>query len=202
MIDYISGTVHKVYEKSATILVNGFGLQCHIPQMFNVKEGNQVVLYTYLHWNQENGPSLYGFESELERTTFLMIIDCPKIGPGIALAILSQMQAPRFLEVIVSQNEKALSAINGIGAKKAELLITSLKHKVAKLMEKGSIQQYMQQDFVQWQNVNDVLVSLNYSRQEIGGAMKYLSTNYNEQNYPLDQLIRAALGYLTKQTKM
>jgi Holliday junction DNA helicase RuvA len=201
MIDYISGKIQKIYEKSAVILVNGIGFSCHVPQVNKLKKDAKVELFTYLHWNQEKGPSLYGFHTEIERTTFLMIIDCPKIGPGIALTILSQIPAMQFLEIIISQNDKALSAINGIGAKKAEQLITSLKHKVAKLIEKGGVPtESMQQDFVQWQNINDVLASLGYSRQEIGGAIKYLTETNKGQNYSLDQLIRSALGYLSKTT--
>lgn len=202
MLDYISGTVHKIHDKSATILVNGLGLLLNIPQVHNLKEGKKTELFAYMHWNSEKGPSLYGFQTELERTTFLMIIDCPKIGPSIALTILSQIQAPQFLEIITSQNEKALSSINGIGAKKAEQLITSLKHKVSKLIEKGIAVTAVQQDFVQWQNISDVLASLNYSRQEISGAMKYLTETYANENHPLDQLIRAALGYLNKQKNL
>ena len=74
-----------------------------------------------------------------------------------------------------------------------------LKHKVAKLISTGAVQATSQQDFVQWQNVSEVLNSLNYSRQEITGAMKHLTDNYNDQNYSLDQLIRSALGYLSQQ---
>ena len=198
MINFLSGTVKKIHEKSATILVGGIGFLCNIPRTQFLKEGEKAELYTYLHWNQEKGPSFYGFATELERTTFLMIIGCPKIGPGIALKILSQLEAPNFLEIITSQNDKALSAVNGIGAKKAEQLIMQLKHKVAKLISSGAAEDYTQQDFVQWQNISDVLASLNYSRQEIGGAMGFLTKNYNNQNYPLDQLIRAALGYLSQ----
>jgi len=198
MIDYVVGTVHSIGNKTATVLVNGIGFACHAPHLAKLREKEKVELYTYLHWNQEKGPSLYGFATELERTTFLMIIDCPKIGPGIAISILSQLQAPQFLEIITSQNDSALSSINGIGAKKAEQLISSLKHKVAKLVATGAIASDTQQDFVQWQNISDVLTSLNYSRQEISGAMKYLTENYHDQNYPLDQLIRAALGHLTR----
>ena len=197
MIDYIIGTVQNIHEKSVTILVNGLGLRCSIPQPSKLKENEKVELHSYLHWNQEKGPSLYGFSNELERTTFLMIIDCPKIGPGIALTILSQIPAPQFLEIITSQNEKALSAINGIGTKKAEQLITSLKHKVSKLISSGAVVDSVQQDFVQWQNISDVLTSLSYTKQEISGTMQYLTTNFNDQNYPLDHLIRAALTHLT-----
>jgi Holliday junction DNA helicase RuvA len=198
MIDIISGTIKKVYEKSITVFVNGLGLHCHTPRPHSLKENNKVELFSYLHWNTEKGPSLYAFCNELERTTFLMIIDCPKIGPGIALNILSQIEAPHFLEIITSQNEAALSAINGIGAKKAEQLVMQLKHKVAKLIASGTVQADAQQDFVQWQNINDVLQSLNYSKQEISGAIKHLGKEYGDQNYPLDKLIRAALSFLSQ----
>lgn len=198
MINYLSGTVKKIYEKSATIVVSGIGFLCYVPRVGVLKENTTAELYTYLHWNQDNGPSLYGFHDELERKTFLLIIDCPKIGPSIALSILSQLTAPQFLEIITSQNESALSSINGIGEKKAEQLVIQLKHKVAKLISSGNVTVDTQQDFVQWQNINDVLNSLNYSRQEISGAMKYLSEKYSDQNYPLDKLIRAALSFLSQ----
>lgn len=199
MIEYLSGTVKSLHDKGATVVVNGIGLFCNIPQTKSLEVGKSAELFTYMHWNQEKGPSLYGFSSELERTTFLLIIECPKIGPGIALKILSQIEAPQFLEIITSQNEAALNAINGIGTKKAEQLVMQLKHKVAKLISTGDIKPESQQDFVQWQHVNDVLASLNYSKQEISGALKHLGEEYKDQNYPLDKLIRAALGYLSKQ---
>ena len=72
-----------------------------------------------------------------------------------------------------------------------------LKHKVAKLISSGTVKTDGQQDFVQWQNISDVLTSLSYSKQEISGAMKFLGKEYGDQNYPLDKLIRAALGYLS-----
>ena len=198
MIDYIDGVVKRVHEKTATIVANNIGFLFHIPRTQQLTAGKKIELYTYMHWNADKGPSLYGFSDELERTTFLMIIDCPKIGPGIALSILSQIPAPQFLEIITSQNESALSAINGIGKKKAEQLVMQLKHKVSKLISTGAVKSDTQQDFVQWQNVTDVLTSLNYSRQEINGAMKFLGEKYREQNHSLDQLIRSALGFLSK----
>ena len=198
MIDYLVGKIKKINEKSITLLVNGLGFNLQIPQIKNLQENKDAEFYTYMHWNQEKGPSLFGFQQELERTVFLMIIDCPKIGPGIAVNILSQMSAGHFLEVISSQNDKALSEINGIGSKKAEQIIVNLKHKVTKLLTSGKISfDETQQDFTQWQNINDVLVSLNYSRQEISKAMQYLTEKHGGQNVPLDKLIRSALSYLS-----
>ena len=130
MIDYLIGTIKAVHEKSVTVLADNLGFLCHTPQAAKLVQGKKIELFTHLHWNQEKGPSLYGFETELERTTFIMIIGCPKIGPSIALTILSQIPAPQFLEIITSQNETALSAINGIGPKKAKQIAFQLKGKI------------------------------------------------------------------------
>ena len=197
MISYLIGTVKEIKEKSLTLLVNGFGFNIQTPNTKGISTNKQLELFTYMHWNAENGPSLYGFTQELEKTVFLLIIDCPKIGPGIAINILSQISAGQFLEIVSSHNEEALSKINGIGPKKAEQIIVNLKSKVSKLLASGQIKSDQQQDFVQWQNVNDVLFSLNYSKPEIAKTMQYLTEKYSGQNVALDQLIRAALGYLS-----
>ena len=197
MIGYLIGKIKEVKDKTITLLVGGFGFKVQVPQPQNFIKGKDIELYAHLHRNQEKGPSLFGFQEEIEKIVFLMIIDCPKIGPGIAVNILSQIKAGKFLEIVSSQNEDALSSINGIGSKKAEQIIVQLKHKVSKLLASGKIADYSQQDFTQWQNINDVLVSLNYSRQEISKVMQFLTEKYSGQNVPFDPLIRSALGYLS-----
>ncbi|MCK4650746.1 Holliday junction branch migration protein RuvA [Candidatus Babeliales bacterium] len=197
MIDYLIGKVKEIKNKSIVLLVNNIGFELQISQTINIKQNEEIELHTYLHWNQEKGPSLFGFQNELEKIVFLIIIECPKIGPGIAMNILSQINASNFLEIINSQNEKALSKINGIGPKKAEQLIVQLKHKVSKLLTSGKLPTQNQQDFTMWQNVSDVLKTLNYSNQEISKAMQHIAQKYSEQNIPLDQLIRSALSFLS-----
>ncbi len=197
MIDYVIGQVKKVKESSLTILVNGLGLSFQMAQTQDVKEGEQVELYSYLHWNSENGPSLFAFRNELERELFLMIIECSKIGPKIALSILSQMSPEEFLEVISSGDEKKLSSVNGIGAKKAEQIIVQLKHKVAKLITSGKIKVEKGRSFSQWQNLSEALASLGYSRQEINNALGLIRKE-NLQNVSFDQLLRRSLSFLSK----
>lgn len=197
MIDYVIGQVKKVKESSLTILVNGLGLSFQMAQAQGVKEGDQVELYSYFHWNSENGPSLFAFRSELERELFLMIIECSKIGPKIALSILSQMPPEEFLEVISSSDEKKLSSVNGIGAKKAEQIIVQLKHKVAKLITSGKIKVGENKSFVQWQNLSEALVSLGYNRQEINNTLVQIRKE-KIQNFSFDQLLRRSLSFLSK----
>jgi holliday junction DNA helicase RuvA len=198
MFDFLHGKVAGIQDKTITVAVGGVGFAVHVPQARSYTCDADVHLHMYLHWNQENGPSLYGFATELERKVFLLIIDCPKIGPSIALTILSQVSASEFLEMITSGSESALSNLNGIGNKKAEQLIVELRSKVQKLINSGGLSLERQQSFVQWQQLSEVLTSLNYSKPEVIKATQYVAEKYTGQNYPLDQLIRAALSYLSE----
>lgn len=198
MIDQLSGIVAAIHEKSITLAISGFGLSVYLPQPQKVSIGAQLTLDTYLHWNAEQGPSIYGFERDLDRRVFLLIIDCPKIGPSIALNILSQISAPQFLELITTHNETGLSKLHGIGAKKAEQLIVQLKDKVQKLLKRGDVVLEEQHNFVMWQELGDVLASLNYSKQEVSRVTLHLTEKYTGQQQPLDQLIRAALAFLSQ----
>ncbi len=198
MFDFLQGKVVGVSDKTITVAVGGVGFAVHVPQARTYAVEADVHVYTYLHWNQENGPSLYGFNAELDRKVFLLIIDCPKIGPSIAISILSQVSASEFLEMITTGSESALSNLNGIGSKKAEQLIVELRGKVHKLINAGGLVPEKQQSFVQWQQLSEVLTSLNYSKPEVIKATQYVAEKYTGQNYPLDQLIRAALAYLAE----
>jgi Holliday junction DNA helicase RuvA len=150
-----------------------------------------------LHWNQEQGPSLFGFATEAEKVIFLLLIDCPGVGPKIGLAVLAHMTPATFLRAIQSGNDEALSQVNGIGAKKAEHLIVHLKHKVAKLIEAGLDAEEGGQAN-QWQTVIEALNALNYSRPEINRALKHLHESYADKTYAFDQLLRQALSFLSK----
>ena len=199
MIDFISGKAKLVGEKSILVMVQGIGFSVHLPNAQKIQAGSDIELYTHMHWNQEKGPSLFGFHSELEKTIFLMIIECPKVGPSIAVNILSGIGGEQFLEAVVSQNEEALSAIVGVGAKTAEKIIVHLKRKASKLISSGKIMPSSgSTGLIQWQQIGDVLTSLNYSKPEISQALGYLTEAYSGKEVSLDVLIRSSLSFLSK----
>ncbi|MFH0898512.1 MAG: Holliday junction branch migration protein RuvA [bacterium] len=197
MIDHVTGVIKEINDKIVILQTGPFCLALHVPNSKGLYKDSQAALYTYMHWNAENGPSFFAFQTQLERKVFLLIITCPKIGPSIASGILSTFSASQFLEIVSTHDEAKLSTISGIGEKKAEQIIVQLKHKVQKMLSSGQFVLEAQESFVQWQNVNDVLASLNYSNQEISKAMAYLGEKYKGQNCALDQLIRAALSFLS-----
>lgn len=198
MIYSITGTIKEVLDHAVIIDTGAMGFNLQVPQPHKFTIGQTTQIVTYMHWNAEQGPSLFGFTSALEKTVFLLIIDCSGIGPRIALATLAHMSPAEFLEAIQSANEKALSSISGIGAKKAEQMIVQLKHKVAKLIDAG-IDLGNSAALEKRHEISQVLKSLNYSKGEISSAMHYINESY-PGNVAFDQLMRHALAYLAKQT--
>lgn len=197
MITCLTGTIKEIKEQSLTIEVHGVGFVLSVAKSEGFIVGKALMLYTYLHWNQESGPALFGFETELERAIFLLVTACSGIGPKIALSVLKNMQPSMFIKAVQTSDEKALSSVPGIGAKKAEQMIVQLRHKVEKLLESGII---IKDDkaLAHWTTINDVLTSLHYSRTEINAALSYIKESELNQSATFDQLLRQALSFLSK----
>lgn len=198
MIDLLCGYIKVINSNHLTVMVNGVGYAIFVPKISSVFIDQKVTLYVHFHWNQENGPSLYGFESPLEKQIFQLIISCPGIGPKIGLTALSQMLAETFIAAIVSGDVKALSSINGIGSKKAESMLVYLKNKVEKLvLEKPQIiaGDNPARHFTE---LSQALTALNYSRAEVSAALEHVRALEESKSLLFDGLLRKALVYLSK----
>ncbi len=200
MFSYIRGTVKGVVENQLTVEVHGVGFSLLVPNPELFQREKEVTVATYLQWNQEQGPTLYGFSNEYEKAIFILVIGCSGIGPKIALLILQHLSPTAFLKAIQTADIKTLSSISGIGPKKAEQLIVQLKHKVTALVDRtwdvGSAEETAMLE--QWKNITQVLQSLNYSRQEIDQALSHLSQDAQTGDVAFDVLMRKALSFLAK----
>jgi holliday junction DNA helicase RuvA len=88
--------------------------------------GSRVSLFTELVV-KEDGWSLYGFDSALERQVFRHLLTASGFGPKLALALLSALGPERTVRSIQSRDLSALSSVSGIGRKKAERLVLELQ---------------------------------------------------------------------------
>ncbi len=197
MINTLSGLIKECNDAVLTIEVQGVGYAVQVPQPSLFVAGQPANLLVHMHWNQENGPALFGFSNALEKAVFLMITSCSGLGPKLAMAVLAQLGAAEFLEAVQAANEDALSNVSGIGAKKAEQIIVQLKHKVAKLVESGALAG-SSATLEKRHEISQVLKSLNYSPQEIRAAMSYVNEKYPQNSVAFDQLVRHALAFLAK----
>jgi len=199
MINHLKGSITAIEQNVVTIDVAGlgFGLAVCRPEQYTINQ--QAHLITYLHWNQETGPQLFGFSSTTERHAFTLILSCAGIGPKIALSILSQLSPQEFLTAITLADAQKLSSLKGIGLKKAESMIMQLQDKVKKLTDAIPAIQEDNQTLSHIKNITDVLTSLHYSRQEIGHAIEHLKQNSSFVTAPFDDLLRRSLTFLAKQ---
>lgn len=197
MLQSLRGIVTGSYEKFITLDCHGIGFMLQVSSPAKYVLAAEATFFIYWHWSAEQGPSLYGFDTERDRALFLCIIDCPKIGPSLALAMMSQRESTELIELILQQNQAGLSTITGVGPKKAESLVVLLKDKIAKLIIQYPQKNNFSGAVVVWQELRDALNSLNYSKQEISLAVAYLTDKYTTQQVSLDQLIRTALAYLS-----
>ena len=89
--------------------------------------GQQAGLLTHLHV-REDELSLYGFATELERDLFKMLLGVSKIGPVVAMGVLSSCLPAQFKRYILDEDVDALrTMVKGIGTKTARRLILELQ---------------------------------------------------------------------------
>ena len=132
MFYYVNGTVAETGPNLAVIDCGGVGYACATTNytLSQLKKGERAKLYTYLHVREEIF-ELYGFSSQAELNSFKMLIGVSGVGPKAALAVLSSTSPQNLALSIVTGDEKALTAANGIGKKIAQRVILELKDKLA-----------------------------------------------------------------------
>ena len=132
MIAYIRGILIKKTANSVTVECGGIGYEVFTSSVVIEKigsAGSEVLLYTYLKI-AEDSHSLYGFLDNDELDIFKKLIGISGVGPKAALSIMSTLNGFDLKTAIISEDYKAISAAQGIGAKIAKRIILDLKEKI------------------------------------------------------------------------
>jgi len=165
MIRYLSGQLLSLDNDRATVLVGGVGYEVHLPVYVmqeirgTLKEGDNITLYiSYNQTERHPKPVLVGFTRELDRDFFELFISVEDIGPHAAIKALA-LPANQIARFIENRDVKALKSLKGIGERKAEKIIATLRGKVAKyaLSPDVKIPPPIQEDFKK--EVEHVLVN-------------------------------------------
>lgn len=195
MMSEIKGIVRRVNGGLLDVQVEGTGMTFSLQVTSGVvaDTGQSLSVVTYLHWNQENGPSMFGFESYEQRELFLMALSCTGVGPKMALSLVSDLSLPQLVNAVLEHDAKVLSSVSGIGPKKAEQIIVQLYSKVKKLQAIPA-----QTGGSDLNKISQALESLNYSRPEIMNVMVHLKEDQAATGASFDGLMRQALAFLAK----
>jgi Holliday junction DNA helicase RuvA len=91
--------------------------------------GEGVSLFTH-QVVREDANLLYGFVGQAERDLFRLLLRVSGVGPKLALAVLSTMDASAFARCVQSEDATRLTRIPGVGKKTAERLLIELRDRI------------------------------------------------------------------------
>ncbi len=132
MIGRIHGVLLHKQPPELLVDVNGVGYEIQAP-MTSIYQlpgvGEKVTLHTHLSIS-ENLHQLFGFVSLDDRRLFRALIKVSGVGPKMALAILSGMEAKVFVQCVMDDNVSALVKVPGVGKKTAERLVIEMRDRL------------------------------------------------------------------------
>lgn len=143
MLYKIRGIVKEIFTPNRLILESGFFFwEIYMP--FSLAEilrqnflGKEIEIFIVVLIRKNEYPELYGFLDKEEREVFIKLNSLSKVGPKLALNLLSVFSPEELRKVIEERRVKDLARVPGIGEKRAERLFLELKSLFGKITRKG-----------------------------------------------------------------
>ena len=128
MYAYIKGIVSELSGESVIIETSGIGYELHVSAKTAEKlvVGSDAKLYTHLHL-ADGIQALYGFYTIDEREMFRRLITVTRVGPKLAISVLSQMTPQDIATAVITDTQSAFDSVSGMGRKTAQRVILDLK---------------------------------------------------------------------------
>lgn len=131
MIGSLRGEVLEKDDEALLVEVGGVGYRLFVPTriLAGIPKGSIDFFYTSMQV-REDAMQLYGFTSLAEKKLFEQLLGVSKVGPKVAIAMLSSFTPPALKEAIFLSDIAGISKVPGIGKKTAERVILELKDKI------------------------------------------------------------------------
>lgn len=132
MIASLEGEVIGQGENFIIVKVGGVGLQVFVPSPLrnSLRIHEQVTLFTQMIVRQDL-LALYGFESELERHFFNLLLGVDGVGPRLALAVLSVLSVDAIRRAVASEQSEVFSRVPGVGKRTAQKIQLHLADRIS-----------------------------------------------------------------------
>ena len=131
MIEYLKGEIVELAPARMIMECAGVGYELHISlHTYGAYRGKQSGRIFIQEIIRDDAHLLYGFATTDERELFLMLTTVSGVGANTARMILSSYPPAELAQIIASANERALTAVKGIGLKTAQRILVDLKNKV------------------------------------------------------------------------
>ncbi len=144
----------------------------------------------------EDAIRLFGFLTGEEQKIFEALIAVNKVGPKLALTVLSGIPARELVEAIARNDIARLSSAPGVGRKTAERLVLEMKDKLPGLMEGLAPEPEPGERSGALDDALSALVNLGYKKAEAETALKSVRAARGP-SAPIEDLIKESLKFLS-----
>ena len=193
MINFIIGDVISKGEDYIVLQNNKIGYKIFTSELSLVElevASKNVLIYTRLIV-REDDLSLYGFTSEAEAEMFDLLLLVSRIGPKVAIGVLSTLRPREIKKAITKKEADVLSQAPGIGKKTAERVILELKDRLDEneLLIDTEEEEDLRSDLINAKEALDAITSLGYTRFEVERVMKLIDLS----DMSVEDIIREVL---------
>ncbi|MCF6525306.1 Holliday junction branch migration protein RuvA [Streptomyces sp. JJ36] len=206
MIAFVSGPVVSLSPDTAVVEVGGVGMavQCTPDTLSGLRVGTPARLATSLVV-REDSLTLYGFAEDDERQVFELLQTASGVGPRLAQAMLAVHRPDALRTAVATGDEKALTAVPGIGKKGAQKLLLELRDRLGEPVAAGGSAAGARPAAAgppPWrEQLHSALVGLGYAPREADEAVEAVAPRAEPADGappPVSELLRAALRTLSR----
>ena len=192
MIATLRGEITQIEDNALVIEIGGVGIRVLVPAPLRgrMKVGETAFLYTHLIV-RETELTLYGFESQADRDLFNLLLGVDKVGPKVALSVLSTMNIETVQRAVFSDEPELLSRVPGVGKKSAQKIALYLQDRLKPIDTLASVASMSDAD----SEVLAALTALGYSVVEAQSAIQSLAKDAPDD---VEERLRSALQYFQK----
>jgi len=203
MIAHLTGILFSKNPQSIIVDTAGVGYQILIPLSTFYQlpdEMEKVSLHVYTHV-REDMLQLFGFQTEIEKKIFLLLISVSGIGPKLSLNILSGIGLEDLLGAIVRADSERIAAVPGVGKKTSQRITLELREKVSDLSQE--IEEQRPRERVAeirnreiFDDALSALMNLGYPSTSARRVVENVLRNNNDMN--LDTVLKESLRNLAR----
>lgn len=201
MIALITGKLITKSPDSVILDVNGIGYRVHAPlstycALPDLEKTVTLHIYTHI---REDTFKLFGFLTPQEQFVFEKLISVSKIGPKLALNILSGISTGELETAIMQSDVRKLASIPGVGKKTAQRLIIELKDKLKAQhpsVVTGAPYHHASSDKDLINDALSALINLGFPMEKAERAVVDVFRKKQEDEWSIEQLIKESLKAL------
>jgi Holliday junction DNA helicase RuvA len=202
VISFVQGPVAALAPDAAVIQVGGVGLavQCTPDTLSALRVGQDARLATSMVV-REDSLTLYGFADDDERQVFELLQTASGVGPRLAQAMLAVHSPDALRLAVATGDEKALTAVPGIGKKGAQKLLLELTDRLGAPVGGAQVVRQGTGAAAGWrEQLHTALTGLGYATREADDAVDAVAPQAEAAGGApqVGQLLKAALQTLNR----